>query len=68
MLSDVSPSMLGQLIFKLDHNVAMVHNSTYKLFSCTLVITEILKDYYYHDLLDLPFNDNEKIVFYNSNL
>lgn len=54
---------LQSMLKHLDHNVAMVHDKKFEPFECTLVVADVLRDYYYHDLERLPFGDNEKIVY-----
>lgn len=55
---------LQSMLRYLDHDVAMIHDSNFELFECTLVVTDILRDYYYHDLEQLPFDDeNEKVIY-----
>lgn len=55
--------VVERMLKALDHDVAMVHDANYEPYDCTLVVTDIFKDYYYGST-ELPnqFDTNEKII------
>lgn len=60
-----NPPTMGTLqsMFRLlGPDVAIIHKKGYELFECTLVVNDVLCDYYYYDLEQLPFGDNERII------
>lgn len=58
--------VVESMLSKLNHDVALVQHSNFEPFDCTLIVTEVFKDYYYSSP-DLPtqFDKNEKIVIYD---
>ncbi len=54
---------LNDMFVKLREDVAMVHDTSFDEFGCTLIVGDVFRDYYYRDLNHMPFNGNEKIIY-----
>lgn len=52
------------LLGSLDHDVAVVQRKNREILDSTLIVTSILRDYFYYDLENLPFDPiNEKFIY-----